>query len=90
MGINWLLTAYLYSTSANYCFARTNFSILCLIFPLDLKRLLEMKFAAIIASILVTASAFAPVSRIARSSSMKMADFSKEIGAQVPLATGIL
>ena len=50
-----------------------------------MKRLLEMKFAAIIASILVTASAFAPVSRIARSSSLKMADFSKEIGAQVPL-----
>ncbi len=44
-----------------------------------------MKFAAILASLLATASAFAPVGRVARASSLKMADFSKEIGAQAPL-----
>jgi len=44
-----------------------------------------MKFAAILASLLATASAFAPMGRVARTSGLKMADFSKEIGAQVPL-----
>ena len=45
----------------------------------------KMKFAAIIASMLATVSAFAPVSRVTHASSLKMADFSKEIGAQMPL-----
>ena len=44
-----------------------------------------MKFTAILASLLATASAFAPMGHVARTSSLKMADFSKEIGAQVPL-----
>ena len=45
----------------------------------------KMKFTAILASLLASASAFAPTGRVARVSSLKMADFSKEIGAQVPL-----
>ena len=44
-----------------------------------------MKFIAIIVSLLASAYAFAPVSRVSRASSLKMADFSKEIGAQIPL-----
>lgn len=44
-----------------------------------------MKFIAIIVSLLASAYAFAPVSRVSRASSLKMADFSKEIGAQAPL-----
>ena len=44
------------------------------------------KFLAILASLVSSASAFAVNGRFnARSSSLKMADFSKEIGAQMPL-----
>jgi hypothetical protein len=43
------------------------------------------KFIVLIAALLATASAFAPVGRVARASTLQMADFSKEIGAQVPL-----
>ena len=39
----------------------------------------------LLASSLVSAAAFAPVSNTARSSALQMADFSKEIGVQAPL-----
>ena len=40
---------------------------------------------AIFACLLATAVAFAPVGRVSKMSGLKMADFSKEVGAQVPL-----
>ena len=43
-----------------------------------------MQFAIILAlALLASAAAFAPVARVARGSSLMMADFSKEVGAQV-------
>ena len=46
----------------------------------------KMQFAILATiALLVSATAFVPVARVARTSSLQMADFSKEIGAQVPL-----